>query len=405
MGTSWERTLWLMVGLQFAMALSFSVSGPFLPLLLVQLGVHPMAAVESWAGVASAIYALPAALLSPFWGVLADRTGRKAMVVRTCIAASVINGATGLAQNEWQLTGIQVVAGLFGGFTAAAMALVGTQVPEERLGFSLGWLSTGQLVGTLVGPLIGGLLADALHNYRSVFFLTSAGAIVCALGCVAFVHEHDPRPLVAEGRPREPIWAQLAALSKHTALLPLFTVVMLAQFTGRAAQPIIPLFVQQLVGDSPWLATAAGAAVAVTGIAGIIASPWLGKRGDQRGYRSVLLISLAGAALFTLPQGLSASIWIFLALRFAVGLFLGGILPSANAWIGRSFARERRGQIYGMTSSASFFGIFLGPLTGGFTAAHLGFNALFIEIGVLMVANLVCVALMRPSTEVAEVPA
>lgn len=400
MRTSWERTLWLMVGLQFAMALSFSVSGPFLSLLLVQLGVHPMSAVESWAGIASAIYALPAALLSPFWGVLADRTGRKAMVVRTCIAASLINGATGLAQNEWQLTGIQVVAGCFGGFTASAMALVGTQVPEERLGYSLGWLATGQLVGTLVGPLVGGLLADALHNYRSVFFVTAGGALICALGCAALVHEHDPRPLSAEGRPREPFWTQLGALQRHPVLLPLFTVVMLAQVTGRAAQPIIPLFVQHLIGDSPWLATAAGASVAITGVAGIIASPWLGKRGDQRGYRNILLISLAGAAIFTLPQGLATNIWIFLALRFAVGLFLGGILPSAQAWIGRSFPREQRGQIYGMTSSASFLGIFLGPLAAGFTAAHLGFNALFIEIGLLTLANLACVALMRRDTDV-----
>jgi len=384
-----------MVGLQTAMACSFSISGPFLPLLIAELGVHPMSAVESWAGVASSIYALPAALVSPFWGILADRTGRKAMVVRTCIAASLINGATGLAQNEWQLTGIQVVAGLFGGFTASAMALVGTQVPEDRLGFSLGWLATGQLVGTLIGPLIGGLLADALHDYRSVFFLTAAGAMVCSLGCAAFVQEHEGRPALTEGRPREPIWKQLGALRAHTALLPLFTVIMLAQFTARGAQPIIPLFVEQLIGNAPWIATGAGAAIALTGVAGIIGSPILGKRGDQYGYRNVLLLSLAGGALFTLPQGLSTSIWAFLALRFAVGIFLGGIVPTANAWIGRAYPRERRGQIYGMTSSASFLGLFLGPLCGGFTAAHFGFNAVFIEIGVLMLANLACVALVR----------
>jgi MFS transporter, DHA1 family, multidrug resistance protein len=391
----WQRTLWLMVGLQTSMALSFSISGPFLPLLIAKLGVHPMSAVETWAGIASSIYALPAALLSPIWGILADRTGRKAMVVRTCIAASLINGVTGLAQNEWQLTGIQVVAGLFGGFTAAAMALVGTQVPEDRLGYSLGWLATGQLVGTLIGPLIGGLLADAVHDYRSVFFMTSLGAMVCALGCAAFVKEHDGRTPTVEGRPREPIWTQLAALRAHGALLPLFTVVMLAQFTARGAQPIIPLFVQQLVGNAPWIGTAAGAAIALTGVAGIIGSPWLGKRGDTIGYRKVLLVSLAGGALFTLPQGLSTSIWVFLALRFAVGLFLGGILPAANARIGRLFPRERRGQIYGMTSSASFLGIFFGPLTGGITAAHFGFNAVFLVIGALMFVNLACVAFVK----------
>jgi DHA1 family multidrug resistance protein-like MFS transporter len=391
----WQRTLWLMVGLQTAMATSFSISGPFLPLLIAELGVHPMSAVETWSGIASSIYALPAALVSPFWGVLADRTGRKAMVVRTCIAASLINGATGLAQNEWQLTGIQVVAGLFGGFTAAAMALVGTQVPEDRLGYSLGWVATGQLVGTLIGPLIGGVLADAIHDYRVVYFVTSAGALVCALGCAAFVREHEGRPALATGRSPEPFWQQLGALRAHTALLPLFTVVMLAQFTARGAQPIIPLFVQELAGNVPWIATAAGAAIALTGVAGIIGSPLLGKRGDEYGYRNVLLISLAGGALFTLPQGLATSIWVFLALRFVVGLFLGGILPSANAWIGRAFPRERRGQIYGITASASFLGIFFGPLTGGLTAAHFGFKAVFIEIGVLMLVNLVCVALIK----------
>ena len=192
------------------MATSFSIRA-FLSLLLVQLGVHPMSAVESWAGVASSIYALPAALLSPVWGYWADRTGRKAMVVRTCIAASLINAATGFAQNEWQLTGVQIVQGCFGGFTAAAMALVGTQVPEKRLGYAMGLLATGQLVGTLVGPLIGGLLADWLHNYRTVFFVTAGGALICALGCAAFVQEHDARPATAEGRPREPLWKSLGA--------------------------------------------------------------------------------------------------------------------------------------------------------------------------------------------------
>jgi DHA1 family multidrug resistance protein-like MFS transporter len=381
-----------MVGLQFAMAMSFQISGPFLPLLIAQMGVHPLSAVETWAGIAGSIYALPAALLSPVWGVLADRTGRKAMVVRTCIAASLINGVTGFAQNEWQLTAIQVIAGCFGGFTAAMMALVGTQVPEDRLGYALGWVSTGQLTGTLVGPLIGGVLADALHNYRAVFFATAAGAIVCAIGCTLLVQERDGRIAAGEGRTREPIWAQLAAMRHHTALLPLFTVVMLAQLTGRAAQPIIPLFVQQLVGDAPWLGTAAGTAIALTGIAGIIGSPLLGRHGDQRGYRNVLLIALAGAALFTLPQGFVTSVWMFFVLRFVVGLFLAGILPSAQAWIGRSFPREQRGQIYGMTSSASFFGIFCGPMTAGFTAAHFGIPAVFVLIAALTFANLACVA-------------
>jgi MFS transporter, DHA1 family, multidrug resistance protein len=104
------------------------------------------------------------------------------------------------------------------------------------------------------------------------------------------------------------------------------------------------------------------------------------------------VISLAGAAAFTFPQGWATNIWIFLALRFGVGIFIGGILPSATAWIGRLFPREQRGQVYGLTSSANFFGGFLGPLLAGFTTARFGFAATFVEIGALLLANLVFVA-------------
>ena len=276
------------------------------------------------------------------------------MVVRTCIAASLFNALVG-ARAKRVAASPSDVAGLFGGFSAASMALVGTQVPEERLGFSLGWLSTGQLVGTLLGPLIGGLLPTSFTTTAS-----SSSRPRPARSLARSAAWRSSRSTTSSGRPGTASanrsgrsWPRCA----HTALFPLFTVVMLAQFTARGAAPIIPLFVEHLLGNSPWLATAAGAAIAVTGIAEIIASPWLGKRSDTLGYRSVLLLSLAGGAAFTLPAGLAASIWVFLALRFGVGIFLGGILPSANAWIGRLFPRERRGQIYGMTSSASFLGL------------------------------------------------
>ena len=51
--------------------------------------------------------------------------------------------------------------GAFAGFSSAAIALVASQVPEGRLGFALGWLSTGPLVSSLVSPLTGGAVAAA----------------------------------------------------------------------------------------------------------------------------------------------------------------------------------------------------------------------------------------------------
>jgi DHA1 family multidrug resistance protein-like MFS transporter len=194
------------------------------------------------------------------------------------------------------------------------------------------------------------------------------------------------------------VWREVSAVVRHPDLAPMFVVILLAQVTAIGLTPILPLYVASIVGDVPWVGTATGAALAVTGVAGLLGSPFLGRRSDRLGYRPVLLTSLAGAALFTLPQAIVANIWVFLGLRFGVGIFLGGILPSANALIGRIARPEERGHVYGITSTAQFFGRFIGPLLGGAVAAHFGFSAVFLVVGALMLANLAWVAAnVRPA--------
>ncbi|MGZ3543178.1 MAG: MFS transporter [Vulcanimicrobiaceae bacterium] len=394
---NWRRTLWLMVGVQAIMSFSFSTSAPFLPLFVIQLGVHPIARVDLWAGAIASVNFLLSALFSPLWGSMADCVGRKAMVIRSSTAVCIFTALMGLSQNVWELFAARACMGVFSGFSAAALALVGTQVPEEYLGYSLGWMATGQLVGGLCGPLLGGLLADRLHGYREVFFFTSAFAFAATALCTLAVREEFSPQDRRAGDVRPPIWEQFRELARHPSLAPMFVVVLLAQVSALGVQPIVSLFVRSLVGNGNWLATASGAAFALTGVADLIASPLLGKRSDRIGYRKVLLISLAGVACFTLPQAVARSIWVFLALRFGVGLFLGGVLPTANALIGRLFPPERRGQVYGITSSATFLGMFVGPLLGGAVASRFGFSAVFLTFGALTLANFVWVATSVPA--------
>jgi MFS transporter, DHA1 family, multidrug resistance protein len=387
----WQRTLWLMVTVQAMMSLAFSVSGPFLPLFIIQLGVTPLAKVSIWAGAIASVNFLLAAIFSPLWGGIADRTGRKAMVVRSCAAIAIFTGVMGLARNPGQLFAARACMGIFSGFSAAAIAMVGTQVPEESLGFSLGWMTTGQLVGGLIGPLLGGFLADRLGDYRLVFFATASVALAATLVTLIFVREQFKPD--APRTKRAGFWESLHEIALHRRLAPMFVVVLLAQVVAFGVQPIVPLFVRALVGNASWLATAAGLAFAVTGLADLVASPFLGKRSDRIGYRRVLLISLLGVACFTIPQAFVKGIGAFIALRFGVGLFLGGVLPTANALIGRMFPIDRRGQVFGITSSATFLGMFAGPLLGGTIAARFGFAAVFVVIGTLALANFAWVAL------------
>jgi DHA1 family multidrug resistance protein-like MFS transporter len=379
-----------MVVIQALSTGSVNISAPFLPLYIQQLGVHPLSAVEAWSGVVQSTAFLFAAIFSPVWGSLADRFGRKAMVMRANAAGTVASILMGLSLNVWELMASRSLLGVFAGFGSAATALVAAVVPSAMLGFALGWLATAQMVGTLIGPLIGGTVADLFHNYRAVFFCTAIGTILSFAATAFFVHEKFERKerTHQKGSSR----AQLREILLHPEIAPLFVVLAVAQLSTLAVQPVLPLFVEQMVGPAPYVATLAGASFAVIGIGDLIASPWLGKRSDTLGYRRVLLISLCGAALFTIPQAFVHNVWVFLALRFGVGLFLGGILPTTNAWIGRLFPAERRGMVYGLSYSASFAGMFCGPIGGGLIAAHFGFSMVFLVTGSLILCNMLWVA-------------
>ena len=387
--SQWQRTLWAMVGIQFIMTGAFSVVSPIMPLLLPELGVETPSAVDLWAGILNGVTSFVAAFASPVWGRVADRRGRKLMLLRSSIAIGLFTALMGVAANVWQFFAFRALMGVFAGFSSAAIALVASQAPEGRLGYALGWLSTGQLVGSLVGPLIGGILADLTGSYRIPFYCTSA-TILLSTGLVWFaVHEHFVAPPKARGRGS--ILSSLIAVVTTPALLALFFVLLMAQFGVRTVQPVVTLFVQEMVGARPDLATLSGIAFSVTGLANVISAPFLGNRSDLIGYRRVLLICLLGATLTTLPQAFTENYWTFTAERFGVGLFIGGILPTANALVGRLVPRAERATVYGITASAMFLGNSLGPLTGGAVAAAFGLRWVFLVTAAVLLANLVWV--------------
>ena len=162
----------------------------------------------------------------------------------------------GLSQNVWQFFAARALMGVFAGFSSTAMALVASQVPEQRLGYALGWLSTGQLVGSLVGPVIGGVLADVTGSYRIPFYCTSAITFAAVFLVWRGVHERFARPDGAHRR-RSGLRG-LALMIGAAGVLPLFFVLFMAQFSTRAVQPLVTLFVQELVGMRPDLATLGG---------------------------------------------------------------------------------------------------------------------------------------------------
>ena len=396
----WQRTLWTMVGVQFVMSISFSILSPIMPLFLPELGVVSREAVDVWAGVLASITSFVAIFTAPLWGSLADRYGRKLMVLRSTLGIALFTLLMGLAQSPWHMVAIRAGMGALAGFNSAATLLVSTQVPEQRLGSSLGWLGTGQLVGSLIGPIIGGGVADLTGSYRIPFFFAGVISLIAFAGTWWFVPERFTPPTGV--RQRRSLLAGISVLTRTRGLVPLIVVMLMAQFATQAVQPVVTLFVQEMLGDRPDLATLGGLAFSVTGMAGVLAVPVLGRRSDVIGYRTVLLICLFGAALFTAPQAVPLGYWAFVAERFGLGLFVGGILPAANSLIGRLTTVTSRGFVYGMVSSAYFVGNTLGPLTGGTIAATIGIRFVFVVTAALLLINLVWVWFTVPEVRTAS---
>jgi len=396
---TWRRSLWAMVAVQFVMSISFNIVAPIMPLYLPDLGVTSAAAVNLWAGVLAAATSCIAVFAAPIWGGLADRHGRKLMVLRSTLGIGLFTLAMAVAQNPWQMLALRGGMGLLAGFNSAATVMVASQVPENRLGSAMSLMTTGTLVGSLIGPVIGGGIADLTGSYRLPFVFGGAICLGAFLVTLFLVPERFTPP--TPGKAKASLMAGIAIVARSRALLSLVVVMMMGQFATFAVQPVITLYVQDMLGERPDIATLGGLAFSVSGIAGILAVPLLGRRSDRIGYRTTLLICLAGSALFTLPQALPLGYLAFVAERFGLGLFVAGVLPAANALIARLTDPAQRGTTYGLLSSAYFIGNTMGPVTGGVVAATAGINWVFAMTAAMLLANLVWVWLAVPDERTA----
>jgi len=133
---------------------------PFLPLYVRQLGVTEAREVAMVSGLLFAAPFFAASVATPVWGFLGDRHGRKLMVVRASFGLAATTLLMGFATTIPQLFFLRIAQGAVSGFIAAALALMASSAPRERMGYALGTLQTAIPTGTIVGPLIGGSLAD-----------------------------------------------------------------------------------------------------------------------------------------------------------------------------------------------------------------------------------------------------
>ncbi|MBU8907136.1 MFS transporter [Desertibacillus haloalkaliphilus] len=382
----WKRNLWILMACQFFVMGSMSMIIPFLPLYLQELGVSDPEKVSLWTGLIFGANFLTAFLFSPFWGRLADRYGRKSMVLRSGFGMAVVLTLTGFATGPLSLLGLRLLNGVISGFIPASIGLVATNTPKQKVGYALGMLQSGAVAGSICGPLLGGLMAEVM-GYRMIFYVTGFFILIAAFVVLFFVKESFTPQKEQE---KTNTIKDFKKATAYAPILSLYVVTFLIQFALIGVNPFISLYVQELSSYGN-LALYAGLAVSVMGFANMLTSPILGKMSDKKGAERVLVFALIGVAVVSIPQAFVTSLWQLIILRFMVGLCLGGLLPAVNTLIRHHSPEGMEGRTYGFSNSALYLGNMLGPLVGGWTVSLVGLRGLFIVASVVLFTNVIIV--------------
>lgn len=382
---NWRRNLYAIFAAQLMAIMAFSMRSPFLPFFLSDLGLHSLSEQQLWSGIVNAGGAAVMAFAAPIWGNLADRKGRRPMLLRAQFAAFFTIGLMGFAISPWQILGLRMVEGALAGTVTAATALVAATVPKERMGYGLGLIQTAIFSGAAIGPLVGGVLADQI-GYRPTFWVASCMMLTGGLITLFVVRERfTPHVRAANEAPPASAWRLLM-----TPLLLGMTLTMLViRGAEGAVQPIMSLYIEELSGMASNASTLAGLVLGILGVTSAISSVFLGRLGDKRGYRSILMICALGAGLIYLPMAAAQAWWHMFILQAIFGIFAGGMIPSANALVAQGTPADRRGVVYGMMATATSVGGVLGPLMGSLIAAGFGARMTFIMTGAMLLVLVV----------------
>ena len=375
----------------FFTGLAISQILPFLPLYISQLGVTSHEALSMWSGLTFSVTFLISAIVSPLWGSLADRKGRKLMLLRASLGMAIAILLQAFAPNVWQLFLLRGIMGLTSGYIPNAMALVASQVPRERSGWALSTLATAQISGVIGGPLMGGFIADHV-GLRPVFFIT-AMLLVVSFMVTLFLIKEGVRPTLKKSE-RLSGKAVFASLPYPALVISLFFTTLVIQLCNGSISPILALFIKSMAPDSNNIAFLSGLIASVPGVSALISAPRLGKLGDRIGTERILMATLICAVVLFFAMSWVTTPFQLGVLRFLLGFADGAMLPAVQTLLVKYSSDQITGRIFGYNQSFMYLGNVAGPLMGATVSAMAGFRWVFIATAIIVMINICQLALV-----------
>lgn len=392
---NWHKafyTLWLGC---FITGMGYSMTMPFISLFIADLGHYTQLQVSLYSGLAFAMTFIAQAIVSPYWGNLADRKGRKLMCMRASGVMALTITATGFAPNAIYIIVMRFIQGAFSGYINNATALIAGETPHQKSGWVMSQMMTAGTAGNLVGPLLGGVLSNFFGNwlggawgYRIPFFITGFLMVLVFLGSTFLVKEEFTPVSRAEMKPMSEIMHTLPHVKLIVAM---FVTTLLVQAANMSIDPIVSLYVKSMMPNSKNIAFVAGIVAATPGLGTLLAASKIGHKMDEIGPLKILRFGLIVGAILFIPMALTHSPWILAGLRFLLGIASAAMLPAAQTVLTLNTPAESFGRIFSYNQSFQAVGSVFGSLMGSAISGVFNYATVFWTTGLMLAINFILI--------------
>ncbi len=390
--------------------LGFATVIPLLPLHLTER----LGASVKLVGVVVAAFALTETFLKTAWGSVADRLGRRPMIMGGLVVSSLAPLLMSVLRQAWLFVPLRVIDGA--GSSAlwpAASAIIADTTPSHRRATAMGVLNMFFLAGLACGPVLGLFVVGFSGSYTAGFYVAAvvllAAAVVAAFTLRGLGQTHLPpgrRGSAAEaehasdadvvgyhGTAPNPELEDVVEEARRVPLLGVMLVVAFVQMFGAGLlAPILVIYAKRIVGLSEQMIGTLFLALMLTvALASLLAGHLADRWGKMRSVSLGMVLGSLG--LWLLP--LSPRLTLLAVSAVLLGLSYALSTPAWHALISELAPPGRTGMAMGASQTAQGLGLVLGPLLGGLMWDTLGHRAPFLGAAALLTTGTVVLLLAR----------
>ncbi len=394
---NWKVNLAAIWASQFITLAAFAFCMPFLPIYLREAKIVPADKAAEWSSVLIALASISMMFISPVWGTLGDRYGRKMMLIRANLAGGFVLYLMGVVHSLEGLIVLRLFQGAFTGTVPAAQSLVTANTPDRNQGFAIGLIMAAVNAGNMAGNYMGGMCAKYYGPVTS-FKIGGCLLFLSTLIVVLLVKENFVRPepvIPAALTPSVRLRRRREQIRNFKEGLPIFAAICFIAFLSTYDSPYLALYIDDIYRHGAF----------------VLANPHLGEDaitshvygtiGWISAISSVAAMSGSIAAGVLMDRKLGTWIWGAIAALCAAGclwmglekdlfglclgrclflFFVSGLSSALVVVLGRMTPNAKKGGAMGWATTVRCIGWIVAPLTGAFVAGRWTVNAAYLTL-------------------------